>query len=53
MRKTRWGSVAVAAVPALFIGYFFLYPLARILFLGLSEIEIGSDGVEARLLQIG
>jgi thiamine transport system permease protein len=53
MRKTRWGGVAVAAVPALFIGYFFIYPLARILFLGLSEIEIGSDGVEARLLQIG
>jgi thiamine transport system permease protein len=45
--------VAVAAVPALFIGYFFLYPLARILFLGLSELEVGSDGVEERLFQIG
>ena len=53
MKNVRWGHVLVAAVPALFIGYFFLYPLARILVLGLSELEVGSDGVEARLLQIG
>jgi thiamine transport system permease protein len=53
MRNVRWGHALVAAVPAIFIGYFFLYPLARILVLGLSELEWGSDGVEARLLQIG
>ena len=53
MRKVRWGHVAVATVPALFIGYFFIYPLVRILALGLSELEFGSDGVEARLIQIG
>ncbi|HEU5112981.1 MAG TPA: ABC transporter permease subunit, partial [Acidimicrobiia bacterium] len=53
MKPIRWGRVLVAAVPALFIGYFFIYPLARILTLGLSELNIGSDGVEARLFQIG
>jgi thiamine transport system permease protein len=53
MRTIRWGRLAVAAVPAVFIGYFFVYPLARILVLGLSELEVGADGVEARLLQIG
>ena len=53
MKPIRWGRVLVAAVPALFIGYFFIYPLVRILTLGLSELNIGSDGVEARLFQIG
>ena len=53
MRSIRWGWVLVAAVPALFIGYFFLYPLARILYLGLSEMSIGSSGLEARLLRVG
>ena len=53
MRPIRWGHVLVAAVPALFIGYFFLYPLIRILTLGLSELNIGFDGVEARLFHIG
>ena len=53
MRPIRWGHVLVAAVPALFIGYFFLYPLIRILTLGLSELNIGFDGVEARLFQVG
>jgi thiamine transport system permease protein len=49
----RWGRLLVAAVPATFIGYFFLYPVARILALGLSELGVGSDGVQARLFQIG
>lgn len=53
MRRIRWGWVAVAAIPALFIGYFFVYPLIRILALGLSEIEVGAGGVEARLLRVG
>jgi thiamine transport system permease protein len=45
--------VAVAAVPTFFIAYFFLYPLARILGLGLSELSIGSSGLEARLIRVG
>ena len=53
MRRIRWGWLAVAAVPAVFIGYFFLYPLVRILALGLSELNIGSSGVEARLFRVG
>ncbi len=53
MRPIRWGRVLVAAVPAVFIGYFFLYPVARILALGLSELDVGASGVEARLLRIG
>ena len=53
MQSFRWGRWLVAAVPALFIGYFFLYPVARILTLGLSELDIGGGGVEARLFRIG
>jgi thiamine transport system permease protein len=53
MRKIRWGWVAVAALPVLFIGYFFIYPLIRILALGLSELSIGASGVEARLMRVG
>lgn len=53
MKSVRWGRVLVAAVPAVFIGYFFLYPVARILALGLSELDVGSGGVQARLLRIG
>ncbi len=53
MSRIRWGWVLVAGVPAVFIGYFFLYPLVRILVLGLSELEIRSTGVEARLLEVG
>jgi thiamine transport system permease protein len=45
--------VLVAAVPALFIGYFFVYPLVRILGLGLSEVDLRASGVEARLLKVG
>jgi thiamine transport system permease protein len=43
----------MAAIPTLFIGYFFVYPLVRILALGLSELSIGTDGVESRLLRVG
>ena len=53
MRPMRWGWLLVAAVPALFITYFFVYPLARILILGLSELDVGATGVEARLLKVG
>jgi thiamine transport system permease protein len=53
MRRARWGWVLVAAIPAVFIGYFFLYPVVRILALGLSEMNIGSTGLEARLVRIG
>ena len=45
--------MAVAAVPTLFLGYFFLYPLSRILALGLSELGVGASGVEQRLLRVG
>jgi len=53
MSRVRWGWVAVVAVPTLFIGYFFIYPLLRILSLGLSELSVGSSGLEARLLRVG
>ena len=53
MKKIRWGWAAVAALPVLFIGYFFVYPLARILGLGLSELSIGASGLEARLVRVG
>lgn len=53
MRRIRWGWVAVAAIPTIFIGYFFVYPLVRILWLGLSELSIGATGIEARLLRVG
>lgn len=52
MRNVRWGWVAVAAVPTFFVGYFFIYPLVRILGLGLSELSVGASGVEARLLRV-
>jgi thiamine transport system permease protein len=53
MRRVRWGWVAVSAVPVFFIGYFFLYPLFRILSLGLSEMGPGSTGLQARLFRVG
>lgn len=53
MRKIRWGWVTVAAIPTVFIGYFFVYPLIRILSLGLSELSIGASGLEARLFRVG
>lgn len=53
MRRVRWGWVALVAVPAVFIGYFFVYPLVRVLSLGLSELSFGSTGLEARLIRVG
>jgi thiamine transport system permease protein len=53
MSRVRWGWVLVAAVPTLFIAYFFVYPLIRILSLGLSELDVRASGVEARLLRVG
>ncbi|HEX6300305.1 MAG TPA: iron ABC transporter permease [Acidimicrobiia bacterium] len=53
MKRIRWGWVAVAAPPVIFIGYFFVYPLIRILVLGLSELSVGASGVEARLIRVG
>jgi thiamine transport system permease protein len=53
LSRVRWGWLAVAAVPALFIGYFFFYPVARILGLGLAELDIGAGGLEARLIRVG
>lgn len=53
LKRIRWGWVAVAALPAAFIGYFFLYPVARILVLGLSEIGPGGVSLDSRLLRVG
>jgi thiamine transport system permease protein len=53
MRRLRWGWVLIGLVPALFVGYFFAYPLIRILALGLSELDTGASGLEARLLRVG
>jgi thiamine transport system permease protein len=53
MRRVRWGWVAVGTLPVLFIGYFFVYPLIRILVVGLSELSIGTGAVEARLARVG
>jgi thiamine transport system permease protein len=53
MRRVRWGWVAVSAIPVIFIGYFFLYPLVRILGLGMSEMGPGSTGLQARLFKVG
>ena len=53
MRRPRWGWALVAAVPALFIGYFFMYPVVRILVLGLSELGVGAGALESRLFRVG
>jgi thiamine transport system permease protein len=53
MSRIRWGWVAVAAVPAIFIGYLFVYPVVRILGIGLAELSIGASGLEARLFRVG
>src|SRR5690606_30494161 len=45
-RRTIW---AVASVPAIFVGYLFVYPLIRILWLGLSRLDPGELLVESRL----
>lgn len=52
-RSIRWGRLATAAIPAVFVAYFFAYPVARILGIGLSEIGVGATGLEARLLRVG
>jgi len=55
MRRVSWGWAAVAAVPALFIGWFFAYPTARILGLGLSGLGAGlgaGAGLDGRLLGV-
>lgn len=43
----------MSVVPVVFIGYFFAYPLIRILGLGLSEMGAGSTGLQARLFKVG
>lgn len=43
----------MGAVPAVFIAYFFVYPVIRILGVGLSELSLGATGLEARLLRVG
>ena len=53
IHRRRWGWALIALLPTLFIGYFFAYPVVRILVLGLSEIEAGSSGLQARLLKVG
>jgi thiamine transport system permease protein len=52
-RRLRWGWLAVAAIPTLFIGYFFLYPVGRLIVLGLSEFTAGTAAVETRLARVG
>lgn len=53
MSRIRWGWVAVAAVPAVFVGYLFVYPVIRILAIGLAELSLGATGLEARLVRVG
>ena len=53
MKRIKWGWLAIAAVPVLFLGYFFVYPVVRILLLGLTETGAGSSGLETRLLRVG
>jgi thiamine transport system permease protein len=48
----RRGLWAVAAVPVVFIGYLFVYPIARILWLGISELRLADVLVETRLLRV-
>ncbi|HEX2153662.1 MAG TPA: iron ABC transporter permease [Acidimicrobiia bacterium] len=48
--RTLW---VVAALPLLFVGYLFVYPMARILWLGLSELQLTDLLVEKRLLRVG
>src|SRR5690606_5807665 len=48
-RRAVWAS---AALPLLFIGYFFLYPLARILWLGISELQVADLLGERRIARV-
>ena len=49
----RRRTLLLAAIPALFIGYLFIYPVTRILALGLSELGTGGLALEARLFRVG
>ena len=42
----------MAIVPAVFVGYLFVYPLIRILWLGISQIELDELLIESRLLGV-
>jgi thiamine transport system permease protein len=53
VRRVKWGWVIVGAIPALFLFYFFVYPLIRVLGLGLSELNVGSTGLGNRLFKVG
>lgn len=53
MKRIRWGWLAVAAVPAIFVGYLFVYPVIRILTIGLTELSFQSTALEARLIRVG
>ncbi len=48
-RRALW---LVAGVPILFIGYLFVYPLVRILWLGVSGLEPSDLTANTRLLQV-
>src|SRR5690606_22326481 len=48
-RRAIW---AAAALPLLFIGYLFLYPLIRILWLGISELELADLLAERRIARV-
>lgn len=52
-KRISWGWVAVGLIPTVFLGYFFVHPVARIIGLGLSELSMGFDGLEARLIRVG
>lgn len=41
--RRRWARFGLAAIPVVFLGYFFAYPLASILATGLSERGIALD----------
>lgn len=49
-RRVLW---AAAALPVLFIGYLFVYPMVRIIWLGISELQLPDLAVESRLLRVG
>ena len=48
-----WGKWAIGALPAAFLAYFFVYPLVRMLAVGMSEIGLGFSGLEDRLIKVG
>lgn len=53
MRRIRWGWILVGVIPAVYLGYFYVYPLIRVLGLGLSELNVGSTGLGNRLFKVG